>query len=86
VPAKAEEIVKLAKEAREHKGPAEKQKQPYEKWTTLMDELISTTDKFAKDASKPDATQAQVKAAYKGVSKKCSNCHEIFRVDEDEFK
>src|SRR5579864_150277 len=33
VPSHAEEIVKLAKEARTHKGPSEKQKQPYEKWT-----------------------------------------------------
>jgi cytochrome c556 len=82
----AEEIVKLAKEARTHKGPSEKQKQPYEKWTALMDDLIATTEQFAKDSGKPDASQTQVKSAYRGVSKKCSSCHEVFRVDEDEFK
>lgn len=83
VPKHAEALVKLAKEAREHKEPAEKQKQPFEKWTQLMDAFIQTTEQFSKDAEKSGVEQMQVKAAYKGVTKKCQDCHTIFRVEDE---
>jgi cytochrome c556 len=81
----AEELGKLGKEARGMTDAAKKTKgvdKPEEKWTTLMDEFIKSTDEFAKEAGKSDATQVQVKAAYKNVSKKCANCHDVFRVEE----
>lgn len=83
VPKHAEQLVKLAKEAREHKEPAQKQKQPYEKWTELMDAFIQTTEQFGKDAETSGAEQMKIKAAYKGVTKRCQDCHTIFRVEDE---
>src|SRR3954470_4874765 len=40
----ANELVKLAKDARVYKEPSQKQKQPYEKWTKLMDEMSKASE------------------------------------------
>jgi cytochrome c556 len=82
----AEELLKLAKEAREFKEPSEKQKQPYEKWTALIDDFTKSADDLAKAAGKAGASQAAVKKAHGVVKGKCTACHNVFRVDEEEFK
>jgi len=78
----ANDMLKLFKEAREIKDAAEAQKQPVEKWDKAMDDMIKATDDFAKIADKK--SQAEVKKAYRDVSSTCTNCHNVFRVEEDE--
>lgn len=79
----AEEISKLGKEARKEKGPAEEQKKTYGEWTKLMDDMIKASDDLAALASKTSTTQPQAKDAFNKLNKSCSDCHAVFRVDED---
>ncbi len=80
----AEELTKLGKEARVFKEPAQEQKKSQEEWTTLMDAFIKSSEEFATEVGKSGTDQVKAKAAYKNVSKQCTACHEVFRVD-DEF-
>ena len=78
-------LLKLAKEARSMgKEVAEAQKKEVAEWEKLTDEWISETEKFNKLIA-DKAEQSDVKDAYKVVSKTCTNCHEVFRVDETSF-
>ena len=79
----ATELVKLSKEARVFKEPSEKQKQPYETWTKLMDEMTKASEELAKVAGENGATQAQAKKAHATVKASCTACHNVFRVDEE---
>ena len=79
----AEEISRLGKEARKEKGPAEQQKKTFDEWTKLMDDMIHSADEMAVLAAKPGATQPQAKDIYTKLTKTCSDCHAVFRVDED---
>ena len=80
----ATELAKLSKEAREFKEPSEKQKQSYDTWTTLMDDMTKASEELAKVAGEGDevATQAKAKQAHSAVKKSCTACHNVFRVDE----
>ena len=78
----ATELVKLSKEAREVKEPSEKQKQPYEKWTKLMDDMTKASEDLAKVAAEDGATQAQAKKSHATVKASCTDCHNVFRVEE----
>jgi cytochrome c556 len=78
----ADEMVKLLKDARKHKEPAEKSKKTYDEWTKLTDAMISATEDFSKVAAKGD--QAEAKSSYNTVKAKCADCHKVFRVEEDE--
>ena len=55
-------------------------------WEKIMGEFAKSSDDFAKLAAKPDANQPEVKKAYTSVKKTCSDCHEVFRIEEDSFK
>jgi cytochrome c556 len=83
-----EALLKLAKEARElAKEGIKKAKEvedPEKKWVELMDALIAQTEKFVAEAGKSDTTQARAKSAYGNVSQRCTDCHNIFRVEEEE--
>jgi len=78
----AEEIAKLGKEAKADKGPSEKQNKKYEEWTKLMDDMVKSADELVVVAKKSDTTQAQAKDAFTGLTKTCSACHAVFRVDD----
>jgi cytochrome c556 len=80
----AKELVKLSKEARAFKEPSEKQKQPYETWTKLMDEMTKNSEALAKVAAEDGVTQAQAKKAHAAVKKSCTECHNVFRIDDVE--
>jgi cytochrome c556 len=86
VVAAAEELTKLAKEARElGKDTVKKAKDVPNgatKWNELMDQFASTSDNLAKVAGKPSATQQQAKDAHTAVKKACTDCHTIFRIEE----
>ena len=89
VVAHSEELVKLGKEAKEIKDAAKAAKgveKPIEKWDGLMDDFIKSAEEFGKEVGKSGTTQAQAKAAYKNVSKRCTACHDVFKTEEDEFK
>ncbi len=79
----AEEISRKGKEARKEKGPSVEQKKTYAEWTNLMDDMIKSADEMAVLATKPGATQPQAKDIYTKLTKTCSDCHAVFRVDED---
>jgi cytochrome c556 len=82
----AEELVKLAKEAREIKDAVKKAKDVPNaagKWTELMDSFATASDALAKVAAKSSTTQVQAKDAHTAVKKTCTECHNVFRVDEE---
>jgi hypothetical protein len=78
----AEELIKIGKEAREDKGPSEKQKKKFEEWTRLMDDFIKKSEELKVVASSSSGTQVQAKAAHNALKAACANCHKEFRVDE----
>ena len=83
VAADAEEIAKLAREAKKDKTAAEKAKKPQADWEKFSDDLIKAADALAVVAAKPATTQAQAKDAFTAVTKSCTDCHAIFRVEEE---
>ena len=82
IPKDAEEIVKLAKEAREIKDPSDAAKKPFADWQKLMDDMIHSADELSKVAAKPNATQAQAKEAFNTYNKTCAACHAVFKKEE----
>ena len=86
VVAAAEDLTKLAREARElGKDTIKKAKDVPNaagKWNELMDQFASTSENLAKVAGKPSAKQEEAKAAHTAVKKTCNDCHKIFRIDE----
>jgi cytochrome c556 len=78
-----EEISRLGKEARKEKGPAEEQKKTYEEWTKLMDDMIKASDDLVALASESGTPQPKAKEAFNKLNKSCSDCHAVFRVDEE---
>src|SRR4051794_35677572 len=82
IPKNVEELVKLAKEAREIKDSAEKEKKPFTEWQKLMDEMIAKSENLSKVAAKPNAAFADAKEAFDAYNKTCANCHAVFKKDE----
>jgi len=82
----AEELVKLSKQARDMGKDAVKKAKDVpdaaSKWTTLMDVFTTTSENLAKVAGKSDATQVQAKDAHTAVKKACTECHNVFRIEE----
>jgi len=84
VVASAKELAELAKKARGYgEEPTKKQKQPIEKWNELADDLAKEATKFAAVVEKGGTNQAKAKVAFKSVSKSCTACHTVFRIDEE---
>ncbi len=77
-----EAVVKLAKEAREIKEPAEKEKKPLAAYQKLMDDMIKSAEDLSKLANKSGSTQIQAKEAFTAYTKTCAACHEVFKKDE----
>jgi len=82
----AEDLVKLAKEAREIKDAVKAAKgvpDAEKQWDGLMDQLIATSTELAKVASK--GAQPEAKKAHQAVKNACADCHKVFRIEEDDF-
>jgi len=77
-----EVILKLAKESRDFKEPAETEKKPFAEWQKLTDEMIHATEELAKVAADSKSTQAQAKEAFTTYTKTCSACHNVFKKDD----
>lgn len=73
----AAELAKYAKEFRDMKGPSEKMKQPFAKWTDLTDRYEVASKDMEKLALKGDFPGSQ--KAWKTLDNTCSNCHGAFR-------
>jgi cytochrome c556 len=79
----AESLVKLLKESRSLGAePAKQQNKTVAEWEKLTDDCVKETAAFAALVAKADTTQTQAKDTFKAVSKSCTACHEVFRVDE----
>ncbi len=85
---KSKELVKLAKESKPMKDALDKAKneaKPQEKWNTLMDAFIEKSEKLSEVANKPSPDYDATKKAFSAVSKTCADCHNVFRVEDENF-
>ncbi len=88
VESSANELVKLAKEAKDIKDAVKKAKDvtdPQKKWDEYIELLISSSEKLGKVAAKAGASFQEAKDAFGEVKKACADCHKDFRVDETKF-
>lgn len=87
VPA-AKDLVKLSKEAREMAkdgvAKAKNVKEPEKKWVELSDSFTKKLEKFVVEAGKA-TTKDQLKSAFGPVNQSCTDCHNVFRVEDDKF-
>lgn len=82
----SKEMLKLAKEAKPLKDALSKAKNeanPQKKWDELMDVFIDTSKTLSETANKTDPDYDDTKKAFSAVTKSCSDCHMVFRVDEN---
>ncbi len=59
--------------------------QKVEKWNELMDAFLKQAEGFSELAAKEGTTQPQARDSYKEVAKTCTNCHEVFRIEDADF-
>jgi cytochrome c556 len=87
VAAAAEDLVKLAKQAKglgqDHIKKAKDVPNAAGKWNELMDAFASSADHLAQVAAKPSTQQADAKSAHTAVKKVCTDCHTVFRIEEE---
>jgi hypothetical protein len=86
VVASAEDLVKFAKEAKAIKDAVKKAKDIPDagtKWDKFMDEFAKSAEHLAEVAGKTSATNVQAKEAHTAVKKVCTECHAVFRVEEE---
>jgi cytochrome c556 len=87
VAAAAEELTRLAKEAKglgqDHIKKAKEVPNAAGKWNELMDSFASASDNLAKVAAKDSTTQVQAKSAHTALKKVCTDCHTVFRIEEE---
>ena len=82
----SKELVKLAKESKPFKdalGKAKNEANPQKKWDELMDSFIESSEKLSDVAGKASPDYDDTKKAFGAVSKTCTECHTVFRVDEN---
>jgi cytochrome c556 len=82
----SKELVKLAKQSKPLKdalGKAKNEANPQQKWNELMDAFITSSEKLSETANKGEPSYNDTKKAFSAVSKTCSECHQVFRVDEN---
>jgi len=70
-------LAKYTKDFRDLKGPSEKMKKPFAKWTDLADRFEAAAKDMEKAASAGDFAAAQ--KAWNPLYASCSNCHGAFR-------
>ena len=78
----ANDMVKLAKEARPLNDVVKQKKQTVADWNERMDAFIKEAESFAKVAAKPGLKNTEAKKAYLKVSASCTNCHNVYRDEE----
>jgi cytochrome c556 len=83
----SEGLVKLLKDARPLgksaiEGPHNEQKKTVTDWNKLMDDCVKETADFATLTAKADTNQQTAKKEFAKVTKSCTACHDVFRVEE----
>ncbi len=78
----AELLVKLGKIARKETKYAEKLEKPVEEWQKLMDEMIASCETLA-EGVKDGQSYRDIRTLHRNVTRTCSKCHSVFRVDDD---
>lgn len=81
----AENQLKWAKESRDFTEPAKTQKKTQKEWTDATDHWIKETTEYIEVLKAGNKSQAELKKALVPVTKSCTDCHAIFRVDADDF-
>ncbi len=87
----AKELAALAKDSKTRKealNRAKNESDPQKKWNELSEAFISSSQKFSDVAGKAGADQAgldDTKKAWNAVNKSCTECHQVFRVDDEKF-
>ncbi len=82
----AAELAKLAKKAKPFKDAlknAKNEPNPEKKWDEIMDAFAKTAQDLADLAGKDGTTQKAAKDQFQTVKKTCSDCHTVFRVEEE---
>jgi cytochrome c556 len=80
------ELVKLSKAAKKHRDAlknAKNESDPAKKWDEIMDAWTKASQALADAAAKEDTTQKDAKDLFQSVKKSCSDCHTVFRVEEE---
>ena len=77
-----EEVLKLSKESREFKEPAQKEKKPQAEWEKLSDDMIHATEDLEKLVKDSKTTQTQAKESFVAFRKTCSACHNVFKKED----
>jgi cytochrome c556 len=82
------ELVKLAKKAKPIKDAlknAKNERDPAAKWNELFDSLDKNLEKFEGVIAKPETKFQQAKDAFKPVMTNCTDCHAIFKGEDEKF-
>jgi cytochrome c556 len=81
------ELAKLAKESKPFKDVylknAKNETAPGKKWDEIMDAFAKTSHELATAAAKDATSQKEAKDLFQSVKKTCSDCHTVFRVEEE---
>lgn len=81
--ASSEEMVKLAKEAKEIKDLAKKLDKVKE-WDELSDKFTESAEQLLSTVKDKEKTQKDANDQWKAMGKTCTECHNVFRIDEDD--
>jgi cytochrome c556 len=83
----AADMHKLAKEAKPIKDSylknAKNESDPGKKWDEIMDAFVKTSKDLSDIVIKEATSQKEAKDAFQSVKKTCSDCHTVFRVEEE---
>ncbi len=83
----AADMLKLAKDAKPMKEGyvknAKNEPNPEKKWDEIMDAFIKTSKELHELVAKDGTTQKEAKDSFQSVKKTCSDCHTVFRVEEE---
>lgn len=80
------EIAKLAEQTKPIKDYLKNAKDvanPGQKWDELADEFHKHAEDLAKLVAKPETTQAEAKKQFGVLKKNCTECHTIFRIEDE---
>ena len=84
----AKEWAKLAKDTRPHNEvvkSAKGQADPQKKWDELIDQWVKDSEKLAEITGQADSSQKDAKDQLNTINKTCTECHQVFRIDSDDF-
>lgn len=82
IKAAAETLAKLGKVASKETKFAEKLKKDHKEWVEIMTSMIEGSEKVV-EIMDNGGSNTDVRSAYANVTKSCSKCHSVFRVDDD---